>query len=120
MKVICAVIAFILIAVNGCSGHQDPAPVVRPQKGSELCDEVCLKMESLPEEDGTIGCFLAEPVPVKEEATVPCMPDEVELGCITCDEWCVEQHQNGIFWNTECIMDQATTCSQVDTLCNIQ
>lgn len=120
---ICGTIAVIMILFNGCSsnGHSDPAPVIRPQQGSELCDEVCEKAKTMTEEDGGVGCMFAEPIPVKEGATTECEPDAGELGCITCTEWCVEQHQNGIYWNTSCIMEAGITqCIEVDTVCNIQ
>jgi len=115
-------IAFILIVLNGCSSqHTDPAPAIRPQQGAELCDEVCEKFKTMTNEQGDAGCILAEPVPVKQGATVECYSDAGEIGCISCSEWCVEQHQNGIFWNTSCIMEGGVTeCVQIETVCNIQ
>ena len=121
-KFILGALAVILILINGCGGaHDDPAPVIRPQQGSELCDEVCEKAKTMEDTDGTIGCLWATPVPVKDGGTVKCEPDAEVEQCISCTEWCVEQHQNGVFWNTSCIMEAGVTqCVEVDTVCNIQ
>lgn len=114
--------AVLLIIINGgCSGNQDPAPVVRPQAGSDLCDEVSAKLGP----DG-MNCDFAYPVPVQQDGPVVCgqddcvCPEPTLTGCISFEAWCVEQHRNGVFWNTSCIMEKVETCGQVETLCNVQ
>jgi len=126
----CGFFAVLLIVINGgCSGnqHDDPAPVIRPQEGAELCDEVAIKLgPKTTENPDALDCDFAYPVPVQKDGTVECGKDNCECaeasftGCISFEAWCVEQHANGVFWNTQCIIDQVTTCDQVETLCNVQ
>lgn len=115
---------FLLVLLVGCSGgqkHDDPAPVIRPQPGADKCDIACEAMRSkLTGPDGGVGCEVALPVPVQEGGTVECEPDAGAKECISCEQWCEEQHANGILWNTECIAEQITTCEEVETVCNIQ
>jgi hypothetical protein len=114
--------AVLFIFLNGgCSGvHQDPAPVIRPQEGADLCDEVCAKMQDeLKNEDGTVGCEIAKPLPVQENPTIPC-EEGGPIACISCTEWCIEQHNNGIYWNNQCILTEIEFCTEVETMCNIQ
>lgn len=113
----------LLAVLNGCAGNarQDPAPVIRPQKGADLCDEACESMSTkLVDSSGKVGCEVALPVPVQEGGTVECEPGAKEKKCISCGEWCVEQHANGVFWNTECIVHKISTCEEVETVCNVQ
>jgi len=119
-----AFLAALLIILNGgCSGnqHDDPAPVIRPQEGAGLCDEVSTKLGP----DG-MGCDFAYPVPVQDGGTLACGRGHCECaeashtGCITFEAWCVEQHANGVFWDTRCILDKVTACDQVDSICNTQ
>ena len=116
--------AVALILINGCSGNQlgeEPAPVIRPQEGKELCPKACEAMATkLTGMDGGIGCELALPIPVQDGGTAECEPDAGTLGCIGCEEWCVEQHDNGVSWNNECIIGQISTCAEIETVCNIQ
>lgn len=123
--------AFIIIVLVGCSGigrnGEEPAPVIRPQEGAELCDEVAEKLGP-PSSDNpdALDCDFAYPVPVQNDGTLQCGQDYCECseasftGCITFEAWCIEQHANGVFWNTQCIIDQVTACDQVETLCNVQ
>jgi len=123
--VLCGVVAAILILLNGCSSEfkrgPEPAPVIRPQKGAELCDEVALKLGPR-----DMDCPFAYPVPVSSDHTIECgqdfcgCPQELHTGCITFDKWCIEQHANGVFWNTTCIMEKVMACGEVETLCNTQ
>ena len=49
--------------------------------------------------------------------TVECEPDAGVLECISCTEFCLQQHKDGIFWNTECILKTAT-CDEIESVCN--
>jgi hypothetical protein len=99
----------------GCacsSQNSDPAPVIRPQPGAEHCAAVAAHIGP----DG-LNCEEGLPVPVNDAGTVECEPDAGSLECISLEEFCVEQHQKGIYWNTECMMNVAT-CEEIETVCN--
>jgi len=90
------------LLVSGCfwpSAGPEPAPVIVAQPGKELCPKACDHMAVL--EDGG-PC---------EEATDIQLKDG---GVITCVEFCYYQHDNGIFWNTECLT-KITACSEVES-----
>lgn len=126
------VIAFTFVAMVttlvSCSGNKnsDPAPVIRPQEGSELCDEVASKLGPVTQDSpDALDCDFAYPVPVQESETISCEDEYCDCsdgmsGCISFEDWCVEQHANGVFWNTKCIMEQVAVCEEVETLCNTQ
>lgn len=98
----------LLLSALGCvSGVKEPEPVIRPQPGAELCPQVCEKGRYLPEMDGDAGCVWTEDIPI-------------DGGVLTCEEWCVQDHADGVYWNSECIVEKATTCEEVETMCNIQ
>jgi hypothetical protein len=107
------------------NGTGEPAPVIGPQEGAELCDEACEAMTKLTNASGGIGCEVAEPFPVQDGGTVTCGDGAM---CMTCEDWCMEQHANGVAWNTACIVDLPNcdgtackaTCEEVDTVCNNQ
>jgi hypothetical protein len=104
------------------SGHElvldDPAPVIRPQPGAELCDAVCAHIGPVTEQTpDALNCPEGLPVPVNAGGTVDCEEGSGLLDCITCTEFCVEQHQKGIYWNTEC-MQSVAACEEIETVCN--
>lgn len=116
-------ILLAVLAISACrcsSTNEDPAPVIRPQPGAEHCGEACahigLKSEQTPD---ALECEEGLPVMVAigEQGTVECEPDAGVLECISCEEFCVEQHEKGIYWNTTCIM-QVTSCEEIETVCN--
>ena len=123
-RCICGFFAVLIIILNGgCSGDKrdDPAPVIRSQEGAELCDEACyIMVNKLISANGSVGCEVALPVHVQDGGTIECAPDAGTLGCISCTEWCIEQHANGVYWNTKCIIDQIFTCDEIETVCNVQ
>jgi hypothetical protein len=105
----------LVFGLLGCacsSQNSDPAPVIRPQPGAELCGEVAAHIGP----DG-LNCPEGLPVPVNDAGTVECEPDAGSLDCISLEEFCVEQHQKGIYWNTEC-MASVTSCEEIETVCN--
>lgn len=110
----------VMLATSGCActSNVEPAPVIRPQPGADLCDEVCAHIGPASEQTpNALGCEEGLPVAVNDGGTVECEPDAGGLGCISCVEFCVEQHSNGIYWNTECIL-KITECEQIETVCN--
>lgn len=120
MRLLLLIITLLTISCSAQPG-EEPAPVIRPQQGSELCDEVCEKAKTMTNSAGEQGCLWADPFPVKTGGTVDCEEGSGLKDCITCAAWCVESHQDGVFWNTSCIMqDDVTECEQVDSVCNIQ
>lgn len=110
-------ILLAVLAIGACrcsSTNEDPAPVIRPQPGAELCGEACNHIGP----DG-LNCEEGLPVmiPIGEQGTVECEPDAGALECISCEEFCVEQHKKGIYWNTSCIAE-VTACEEIETVCN--
>lgn len=118
----------LTIAITSCSNKNsgEPAPVIRPQEGAELCDEVAAKLGPVDENNpDALDCDFAYPVPVQSEETISCEDEYCDCsgnmaGCISFEDWCVEQHANGVFWNTKCIMEQVSACEEVETICNVQ
>jgi len=109
------ILFFVVTCIVGCGcavQSGDPAPVIRPQPGAELCGEVAAHIGP----DG-LNCPEGLPVPVNDEGTTECEPDAGALECISLEEFCVEQHQKGIYWNTECMV-QITDCAEIETVCN--
>ena len=113
MKRILLVLSFMVCGC-ACSSQNDPAPVIRPQPGSELCEQACDHIGP-----GGLNCAEGLPVllPPDEQGTVECEPDAGVKECISCTEFCVEQHRSGIYWNTECILN-VSTCEQIESVCN--
>jgi hypothetical protein len=112
----------IVLGLFGCgacsSQTSDPAPVIRPQPGAELCDEVCAHIGPVTEQTpDALNCPEGLPVPVNAGGTVDCEEGSGLADCITCTEFCVEQHQKGIYWNTEC-MQSVSACEEIETVCN--
>lgn len=113
----------IVLGLFGCGAcssqiNDDPAPVIRPQPGAELCDAVCEHIGPVTEQTpDALDCPEGLPVPVNAGGTVDCEEGSGLLDCITCTEFCVEQHEKGIYWNTEC-MQSVATCEEIETVCN--
>lgn len=111
-------IAMCVVTAPCCSPSKDPEPVIRPQPGEELCPAVCSHIGPVtPETPDALGCEEGTPVPVSAGGTVECEPDAGVKECISCVEFCIEQHRNGIFWNTECLLTIGA-CEQIETVCN--
>ena len=93
----------LVLTLSGCSGQgtqrQEPAPVIRPQPGSENCGRVCERFLRLSPDGGACEEGLA--VPTRDGGT---------LGCA---EFCIYQHENGVFWNTECLL-QVQSCEAIE------
>lgn len=97
MRILSLIFAATLLFA--CAGPgEDPAPHVTPVCGIELCGEACTHMAEL-------GC---------EEGTPVELPDG---GSMSCSEFCQYEHENGVYWNTECIVS-ITTCEQIESKCN--
>lgn len=110
-----------LLLLVSCGHGGEPEPVIRPQPGADLCDQACaVAATKLTNPDGSVGCDFAQPVWVgPEEGKVECDPGG-PLECLTCAQWCVEQHQDGLYWNTQCIVEDIATCAEVESVCNVQ
>ncbi|MHC4617165.1 MAG: hypothetical protein ACYTEQ_05360 [Planctomycetota bacterium] len=88
--------------------------------GEELCGAACSKMLELAAPDGGVGCEEGLPVPAPPGAgNVPCV-DGGPPECISCEAFCVQQHENGIHWGTKCISEDISTCVEIESVCNIQ
>ena len=100
----------LLLVLVGCTHQQvDPAPVIRPQSGAEGCPDACRVMRSvLRNSSGSTGCPEAEDVVLRDGTTQ------------SCEAFCVWQHNNGVFWDTACIIGKIGTCEQIETVCNTQ
>lgn len=107
---ILTLVAVLAVACSDEHPSGDPAPHVTPQPGAELCDEACEAMRRMPLSPDAgpdaVGCEEAQDFP------------DGDGGVITCEQDCVYQHENGIFWNTECIANAITYCSEIEPVCN--
>lgn len=95
--------ALLVSATCGPDQTPDPAPVVTPVPGVELCDEACDQMAVV----GPDGGACEEALPVET-------PDG---GSVSCADFCRYQHENGVYWNTECLTT-ITDCAEIESLCN--
>ena len=114
----------LFVGLTACSGggRYEPAPVVQPATGKELCSAACERMTQL-------TCAEADPVPAPADllscagascpALVACAPDAGVKECVSCEYFCAYQHDNGVEWNTLCIAN-LVTCAEIETLCNVQ
>lgn len=99
------------LCLIGCASHpgQDPAPHITPQP-SEQCAAACEAMNTklAPADAGpdAVGCEEGKPVMLKDG------------GQMSCADFCVYQHDNGVAWNNDCIVNQAKTCEDIEALCN--
>lgn len=104
---------FILFAclACACASHPgtDPAPVIVPVP-SDQCAAACDVMNTklVPSDAGpdVVGCEEGKPVPLKDG------------GQVSCADFCKYQHDNGVGWNNDCIVNQAKTCDDIEGLCN--
>jgi hypothetical protein len=134
MKMI-AVLAAIA-AMGSCAscgtGNDDPAPVVVPAKGKELCPQTCSAMNNkLTNEDGGVGCEEGTPILAPPDI-LSCQgdscPELVECAgadagakeCVTCEWYCEYAHDQGSYWNTSCIVNDITACAEIESVCNTQ
>jgi len=97
-----------LLLVLGCWGcgaesMPEPPPHIVPQPGEDKCISACAHMETAGPDGG--ACEESQPIQLKDGGTV------------TCSEFCRYQHQNGVFWNTECLLT-VKTCEEIETVCN--
>ena len=69
------VIVVSLFGCGACSSHtnDDPAPVIRPQPGAELCEAACAHIGPVTEQTpDALNCPEGLPVPVNAGGTVDC------------------------------------------------
>jgi hypothetical protein len=93
-----------LVVSATCGPAEDPSPHVTPVPGAEQCGEACEHMGVV----GPDGGACEEAMPVE-------LPD---AGTLSCAEFCLYQHNNGVYWNTECLTT-ITDCAQIESVCNV-
>lgn len=118
--VVCLVLACCRTTSSSSSG--DPDPVIRVQPGKELCGQACEVMRNkLVNADGGVGCEEGQIIPsAPGQGDIPCFDGGPANDCVSCESFCVYQHENGTFWNNNCIIESITTCEQIETVCNTQ
>jgi len=94
----------LVIICSCCGGSGEPEPHVTPVPGAEKCGEACAHMAIIAPDGGP--CEESQPVITADGGT------------ISCEEFCIYQHDNGVYWNTDCLT-QITTCEEIETVCNI-
>lgn len=92
----------------------EPPPNIVEEEGKDLCDEVCRKI-------GPSGLSCEEGLPVEAPddwngSRVTCA--EGEEACVSCVDFCVYQHENGVTWNTACIVREVNACADIEAICN--
>ena len=111
----------MLVLLAGCGGtHEEPAPVIRPQTGKELCQQACNKMSAL-------GCQEGLPVIPPTDILmcdgggcpplVSCGLDGGDVACVSCGWFCSYQLDNGVNWNTSCLVG-INSCEEIESVCN--
>jgi hypothetical protein len=114
-------------AANKCT-LDEPEPVVVKAKGGNLCAKACAKMtSSLINDAGGVGCAEGNSVPAPDDVKncdsglcsqlVPCSEDATTAECVTCEWFCNYSHDQGSSWNTSCIVDKITKCSEIESVC---
>jgi hypothetical protein len=102
-------VLYVFVCACAWTTGQDPAPHITP-KPADQCSAACDVMNNklVPADAGpdVIGCEEGKPVPLKDG------------GQISCVDFCVYQHNNGVAWNNECIINEAKTCEDIETVCN--
>lgn len=91
-----------------CAGwfSQDPAPVIVPIP-SDQCVAACdVLVNKLAPVGKPIGCDEGKPVQLKDG------------GIMGCADFCKYQHDNGVDWNNDCIINKAQNCEEIETVCN--
>ncbi len=116
---------FVLVVPGclSCGGGNggEPAPVIRPQEGKELCGQACQHLNEL-------TCIEGTPVPAPPDIVVcggdagcpelvACDADGGAATCVTCEWFCQYQHDNGVTWNTSCLLG-IKACGEVESVCN--
>jgi hypothetical protein len=104
LTIVAAAVSTLVISATCGPAHEDPAPHVTPVPGVELCDEACARMAVV----GPDGGSCEEALPVE-------LPDG---GSMTCVEFCVYEHDNGVYWNTECLT-AINECAEIESSCNL-
>jgi len=105
------VIAILCAAVLGCAGGNgtDPAPHIVPVP-SEQCPAACDVMlnKLVPADAGpdVVGCEEGKPIALKDG------------GQMSCVEFCKYELDNGVNFNTDCIVNKIQTCEQIESVCN--
>jgi hypothetical protein len=115
------VTTLLLVCCVGCAGGgvTEPKPAIRQQDGGELCKQACDHMASLACEEGA-------PVPAPPDILAcdsgcpeltSCDLDGGVAECVTCTWFCQYQHNNGVRWNTECLVG-IQSCDEIESVCN--
>lgn len=124
-------------AVGSCAScgngnTEEPEPVVVPAEGKELCTKACERMASeLTNSDGGVGCEEGTPVPAPPDIVscqgadcpqlVSCVGADAGVNeCVSCDWYCEYAHDQGSYWNTKCIVNDISTCVEIESVCNTQ
>jgi hypothetical protein len=113
----------------GTGAAEDPEPVVIVADGKELCALACDRMSTeLTNKDGLFGCEEAAPTPAPPDVVscegpecptlVRCDSDSMKNECMSCTWFCEYAHDQGSYWNTECIVYEISTCAQIEDVCN--
>lgn len=93
----------------GSAGPYEPAPVIRPADGGDLCAPACQHMAQ------TFSADAGPDASPCEESTDLLLKDG---GKISCTDLCVYEHQNGSAWNTACLLE-VKTCEEISTVCKM-
>lgn len=82
----------------------EPDPHITPVPGADKCSVACAHMGTAGPDGG--ACEEALPITLADGGTV------------SCTDFCRYQHANGVYWNTDCLM-QVKFCSDIEKVCNI-
>lgn len=104
LAIVVSVLGVLLISATCGPDPEDPKPHVTPVPGVELCDAACDHMAVV----GPDGGACEEALPVET-------PDG---GSVSCADFCRYQHENGVYWNTECLTN-ITDCAEIESVCNV-
>lgn len=104
-------ILILPLVLTSCVSCGQSGPANRPDPDPENCESACKNLQSIPNEDGTIGCPEGEPLFIPDQSP-DAAPDAGET--ITCTAWCEDVQQKGHALDAECVSN-ITTCAEIST-----
>ncbi|CAB4196999.1 hypothetical protein UFOVP1290_519 [uncultured Caudovirales phage] len=95
---------FILISITivGCPKNHESSPSPIVPTDTSYCESACRYLETLPGEDGKLGCLISRPLK---------MPDGKE---VSCTQFCKEEQNAGRNLYPSCWL-KVNACSEIES-----
>lgn len=103
MKKLVLIIALFLA---GCPVSTDPLrPAPIEPKDTDWCEAGCKYLDSLPGQDGNLGCLESRPLQ---------LPDG---GMVSCKQFCEETQRKGRALSPKCWVEKVKKCEDIEPVC---